>query len=300
VERRQYNKQTKAGLEENIIALIRKLRLADSSQSIISCLGYRQNLFEDAFDLLFELPMNPERRSLADMLTFDQAPTLSHRVTLCKQLARAVSDVHSIGLVHKNIRPCNILVVGQYDEIRSTQSLFITDWTLVRDVGQPSFWIGEDEWQRAIYQHPTRQGLQAESEYTIRHDAYSLGVCMFEVLLWKPLIVRSMPGIENSPKAISELFQRRAIELGEEQGVPERYFGDTRKMMSRPTVVRRVIVDLCRSDLPACAGSKLTKVIMDSLCCLDTEADTKLEINDLESGLDFIRDVVVILNNISI
>ena len=237
------------------------------------------------------------------MLSLDRPPTLSHRVALCKQLARAVSDVHSIKLVHKNIRPRNILVVGQYHEIRSTQSIFLTDWTLVREVGQASFWIGEDDWQRAIYQHPSRQGLRAESEYTIKHDVYSLGVCMLEILLWKPLIIRSDPRIENSPKAISELFQRRAIELGEDQGVPGRYFGDTQKMTSRPTVVRRVIVDLCRTELPVSAGSKLTNVVMDSLCCLDAEAGAGSDAgkkDDLESGLDYIRDVLVVLGGVSV
>jgi serine/threonine protein kinase len=237
------------------------------------------------------------------MLGVDQTPALSHRVALCKQLARAVSDVHGIKLVHKSIRPRSILVVGQYQWERSSQSLVLTDWTLVREFEGASHWVGEDDWQRAIYQHPTRQGLQAESKYTIKHDIYSLGVCMLEMLLWQPFIVKSNPEAEDSPKAISEHFQRRAISLGADQGIPERYFGDSRTMTKKPAVVRRVMVDWCRTELPACAGNKLKQVVMDCLCCLDANGGTgpeASEINDLESGLDYIGDVVVALNSVSV
>jgi hypothetical protein len=304
VERRQYTAQSKSGLEEDVKRLTRKLQLATSTESIMKCLGYRQNPFEDAYDVIFEVPANPHRRSLADMLAFDQVPTLSHRVAVCKQLARAVSDVHSIGLVHKSIRPHNILVVGQYHWEKSTQSVYLTDWTLVRAVDQPSFWIGEEDWQRAIYQHPTRQGLRAEGEYTIKHDIYSLGICMLEVLLWQPFVVSSNPSSKDSPKAVSEVFQRRAIKLGEDRGVPERYFGDTQKMTSKPSAVRRVMVDLCQTELPARAGSKLTKVVMDCLCCLNDEetkdAQHTSDENDLESGFSYIGDVLVSLSSVAI
>ncbi|KAF1828133.1 hypothetical protein BDW02DRAFT_575118 [Decorospora gaudefroyi] len=303
VERRLYTAQSKDALEEDIKSLTRNLQLAASSQTILKCLGYRKNPFLDAYDIIFELPTNPHRRSLADMLSFDKTPTLSHRVALCKQIAHAVSDVHSIGLVHKSIRPHNVLVIGQYHEKKSSQPTFLTDWTLVRKVEQPSFWIGEDDWQRAIYQHPSRQGLRAESEYTIRHDIYSLGICMLEVLLWQPFIVSSDLRSKDSPKAISEHFQTRAIELGLDRGIDKRYFGDTRKMTSKPSVVCRVMVDLCRTELPACVGNKLSEVVLNCLCCLDDEAKDEKDASDddtLVSGLSYIGDVLVALGTISI
>jgi hypothetical protein len=96
VERRLYTAQSKDSVEEDIKSLTRNLQLAASAQSILKCLGYRKNPFIGAYDIIFELPTNPHRRSLADMLSFDQKPALNHRVELCKQIARAVSDVHSI------------------------------------------------------------------------------------------------------------------------------------------------------------------------------------------------------------
>lgn len=109
-----------------------------------------------------------------------------------------------------------------------------------------------------------------KASITIKHDIYSLGVCILEILLWPSLIIRSDLRNEDWPKATSDLFQRRAIELGD---MPERYFGDSRKMTSKPTVVRKIIMDLCRTELPACAGNKLAKVVMDCLCCLDGGTD---------------------------
>jgi hypothetical protein len=118
---------------------------------------------------------------------------------------------------------------------------------------------------------------------------------MLEVLLWQPFVVSSGPSSRDSPKAVSEAFQRRAIKLGE---VPERYFGDTQKMTSKPSAVRRVMIDLCQTELPASAGSKLTKVVMD--CLNDEETRDASDENDLESGFSYIGDVLVSLGSVAI
>jgi len=304
VEHRPYTKNSRLELEEDVKRLTKQLCRGASVSSVPPCLGYRKNPFQDAYEIFFEVPQNPYRRALADMLVTDPSPPLDQRVALCKLLAQAVSDVHRMGLVHKRIRPANILIVGQYHEQKSTQLLYLTDWTLVRAVNQSSFLRGEDEWQHAIYQHPTRQGLQADSRYSIKHDCYSLGICMLEILLWKPLVVSSNPNLENSPKEISEHFQKRAIKLGPDQGVPERYFGDTQKMTGKPSVVDRVMTDLCRTEVPACAGNKLTGVVMRCLCGLDSDQATPERQSgtdeNLESGLSYVGDVVVALGGVSI
>ena len=304
VEHRPYTKHSKLELEEDVKRLTKQLCRDGPVQSIPPCLGYRKNPFQEAYEIIFEVPQNPYRRALADMLVSDPSPSLDQRVALCKLLAQAVSDVHSMGLVHKKIRPANILIVGQYHEQKSTQLLYLTDWTLVRAVSQSSFLRGEDDWQHAIYQHPARQGLQADAKYSIKHDCYSLGICMLEILLWKPLVVSSDPNLENSPKVISEHLQKRAIQLGPDQGVPERYFGDTQKMTGKPSVVGRVMTDLCRTEVPACAGNKLTGVVMRCLCGLDSDEATPERQSgtdeNLESGLSYVGDVVVTLGSVSI
>jgi hypothetical protein len=305
VESRPYTKHSILEVEDTVKSLTRLLCRDRFVQSIPPCMGYRKNPFHDAYEVIFEMPQSSHRRTLADMLArVAPPPPLEQRVLLCKLLAQAVSDVHSMGLVHKSIRPSSILIMDRSHEQGSTQVLYLTDWTLVRAVDQSSYLQGEHYWQRAIYQHPTRQGLRAGSRYSIKHDCYSLGVCMLEILLWQPLVVGSSSDVANSPKEISEHFQNRAIALGDEKGVPARYFANTQKMTSKPSVVQRVLLDLCRTEVPVCAGSKLTGLVNDCLRCLENSEASPEQQNDadedLESGLNYVEDVLVVLSSICI
>jgi len=46
---------------------------------------------------------------------------------------------------------------------------------------------------KILYQHPDRQEGQikgvAKFNYNIKHDVYSLGACMLELLTWEPLLL---------------------------------------------------------------------------------------------------------------
>ena len=86
--------------------------------------------------------------------------------------------------------------------------------------------------------------------------------------------------------------------------MPARYLGNARKMTSKPTVIRNVFVDLSRTELPALVGGKLTRLVTDSLCCLDAGED---DVGDAHNGSDgfaagmgFMGNVLVELNSISI
>jgi len=58
-------------------------------------------------------------------------------------------------------------------------------------------------WPKRIYQHPERQDEYAEAAYEPRHDIYSLGVCMLEVLLWTPFVATCISGSK-----VCDLFQQ--------------------------------------------------------------------------------------------
>ena len=68
--------------------------------------------------------------------------------------------------------------------------------------------------------------------------------------------------------------------------------------------MRRVFVDLYRTQLLACAGNKLTKVVIDYLYYLDSDNNATPETpgisNDLESSLAYIRDVLMDLGSVSV
>jgi hypothetical protein len=43
-------------------------------------------------------------------------------------------------------------------------------------------------WYKDVYRHPSRQGEHPEEEYVMKHDIYSLGVCLLEIGIWTSLI----------------------------------------------------------------------------------------------------------------
>ena len=74
--------------------------------------------------------------------------------------------------------------------------------------------LGEDEWQKRIYQHPERQGRYVGEAYHLRHDIYSLGVYILEILLWTPFVVEA-PDIQGQPAhQICQWFETRGLALG--------------------------------------------------------------------------------------
>ncbi|RSL66559.1 hypothetical protein CEP54_003647 [Fusarium duplospermum] len=41
--------------------------------------------------------------------------------------------------------------------------------------------LGDDNAEKGLYRHPSRQGLNLEAEYKMQHGVYSLGVCLLEI-----------------------------------------------------------------------------------------------------------------------
>ncbi|KAK3625663.1 hypothetical protein LTR56_020275 [Elasticomyces elasticus] len=62
-----------------------------------------------AFHVILKAPSTGEPHTLRENLTNRTDHTLTQRMTLAKRLATSVSYVHTLGFVHKNIRPENIL-----------------------------------------------------------------------------------------------------------------------------------------------------------------------------------------------
>lgn len=140
--------------------------LLDESElpaGIPKCLGYRQPPYNDPappyqpiFELVFEAPTSAHQ-SLATLLTNEPMPAFDKRVQLAKQIVKAVLNVHNLGLVHKAIRSRAILVANWTPTPGQTSSLYLLDWTYVRETSAATSVSGGDlSWPRIIYQHPER------------------------------------------------------------------------------------------------------------------------------------------------
>jgi serine/threonine protein kinase len=226
----------------------------EGQEGVLPVLGYRQPLQNlpdgtKMFQLVFELPTGLDRNSLSHLLHTRPGPDLVERLALCRKLAVATKTIHSIGLVHKALRARSILILSASGAPLSTAKAYLQDWTCAREVSGTTAELGEGVWQKRIYQHPERQGEYAEAAYEPRHDIYSLGVCMLEVLLWTPFVVTDTPSPVKELK-VCDLFQqygfaRRMID----GGLPERFRGDLAKMTSRPWITKTIWQDVADAEL---------------------------------------------------
>ena len=252
--------------------LCTKLRDGNGRPGIPACIGYRQPIHnrQDApwvpiYQLVFEVPVDEPYYSLAHYICTQNIPSLAERLHLCIKLAQALESVHNLDIVHKSIRPHAIIIA---------EGIFLMDWTYARGVADATSRCGNDgSWTRNIYQHPKRQTTKdfiADAEYVPKHDLYSLGVVMLEVLLWEPFIID-----ENK---ICALFEWTGLMLGEEQGgLPGRYAGKAEKLASRPNATCAVWRAIASQELVKRndSNSQLSQLILD---CLEENFDSASQI----------------------
>jgi hypothetical protein len=143
---------------------------------------------------------------------------------------------------------------------------------------------GDDEWEKNLYRHPTRQGIQPEEDYSMQHDIYSLGVCLLEIGVGRSF-VWSSPG-ETTLNPIPELSVAADASIR-----------DRRKKASE---TKRILVKMSQKQLPPKMGHKYADTVITSLTCLDNTynsfGDTKefCDENGILVGVRFIEKVSVL------
>ncbi|KAJ3539488.1 hypothetical protein NM208_g5208 [Fusarium decemcellulare] len=103
----------------------------------------------------------------------------------------AVFYVHFYEFIHKNIRPETILILGNK-----------TRFDVVRNVDGKTSRSGDDDWEKDIYRHPNRQGRSPQVDYEMRHDIYSLGVCLLEIGLWESFVTYEIGKQSEGPQTL--------------------------------------------------------------------------------------------------
>ncbi|CZR70158.1 uncharacterized protein PAC_20059 [Phialocephala subalpina] len=296
------------GIEDAGI-LVRKLQAKPCTEGILPCLGFRQNPHnQQEFDLIFELPTPSERESLWQFLRRADRPTsLSVRKSLCEKLAQAISFVHGIGMVHKNIRPANILLLKP-SAVSTATTLFLGDWTLVRSFRTlTAHTAGKNQWAEKLYLHPVRQKQNVEDRYTILHDIYSLGVCMLELLLGGDPLV--LGGDDDASFDLCPLLRAAFVSSGLLPGVVANAVSG--KFFEDPEHVKAVLVKVAKEELPRRVGDKLATLTVKCLEGFDGrfgEADIIRQDNvtpeqiakENANGVKFISLVQLELNGISV
>ena len=184
-------------------------------------------------------------RSLADIIR-DEAPLLPERAAeIGADVAKALERAHNAGLVHRDIKPNNIMMT-------STGQTKVTDFGIVRALG------GDTEQQMtqtgmvigtAAYLSPEQaQGSAVDA----RSDVYSLGCVLYEMLTGSP------PFTGDTPLAVAYKHVREQAEppSAVNPDVPEDLDAITMKALAKNADNRYTSSTEMREDLERFIGGQ--------------------------------------------
>ena len=124
----------------------------------------------------------------------ETTPSLATRLQLFEEILEVVRYAHSQGVIHRDLKPQNILVHASSNRIK------LIDFGISRVNEQAATTHGTPRTGTREYQSPEQAGV-IDHPVDVRSDVYSLGCVLFEVLTGERLTIpsqRSLVGAEVS------------------------------------------------------------------------------------------------------
>ena len=246
-------------MTKDVRDLARRLSQTDPlTFGLLSCRGVVKTLSANSkrvgsFDFVFNVPEGlTQPKSLRSILiTGDSNHALSDRFKVAKQLAKSVNYIHTYQFVHKNIRPETIVVFQDRNSVLGAP--FLLGFQKFRFVEGKTKRLGDSEWERDLYRHPRRQGLNPEEDYKMQHDIYSLGVCLLEIGLWISFVNYD----DNADGALPSSVLCNVDFSGKDK-------------VKKAFDIKNTLVNLAREQLPSRMGHMYTDIVVNCLTCLDS------------------------------
>lgn len=158
---------------------------------------------------------------------------LDRRLAVAADICRAVADVHGLGVLHKDLKPANILI-GEEDRIRLADfgsGRLLDDAVLagfrITDPGSLDSDLGKDEPRSGTLAYRAPE-LAGDGAPTIKSDIYALGLILYQ-LAAGDFDLTLAPGWEA---AIKDPLLREDIRLAAE-GDPTRRLGSAGELADR-------------------------------------------------------------------
>ncbi|RDL30117.1 Uncharacterized protein BP5553_10395 [Venustampulla echinocandica] len=201
---------------------------------LLHLIGYFEEPDHSRFCLLFALPTHfgpvdiesprmPSTSSLSDMLFSPYEPSLEVKYRLAYNVASAVFDLHSKGVVHGNITSSNILFIEHqsqsinrkdFSQVNMRQS-FLASYDLFSDNATDSS-EGASESTTSLYRHPLDPRITRYTHLTSESkslDLYSLAMLLLEIGLWSSLS-DVFPMSSAVPENPTNVFKQLASRCG--------------------------------------------------------------------------------------
>jgi hypothetical protein len=170
----------------------------------LQALGYVDDLDYHCWWIVFRFPLGPlesgqltacEPLSLRALFSMPSKPALEARYKLAKRLVDTFSRLYGGDWMHKGINSTNIIfphvhVPRSNIQFPSLQKALVQGFNYSRQLTQAqTIDRGKvlDDLEAALYRHPHYQG-EAASGYQIHYDIYSLGLVLFEIAVWGPMM----------------------------------------------------------------------------------------------------------------
>jgi serine/threonine protein kinase len=120
-----------------------------------------------------------EGQGLDTLLESEKALSLPQVVNIAEQVAKALDAAHQEGIIHRDVKPSNILLSGPDDSLL----VKLTDFGVARLEGAPHLTDG-GVIGTALYMSPDQ--IDPDGKVDRRSDVYSLGAVLYRMLTGKP------------------------------------------------------------------------------------------------------------------
>jgi hypothetical protein len=256
---------------------------------LLRLIGYFEEAEHSRFCLLYALPTHfgpvdiesprmPTISMLSDLLcSHSYEPSLEVKYRLAYNVANAVFDLHSKGVVHGNVVSSNILFIEHQSQSRSRIDLtqvnmrqsFLTSFDLFSDNATDT----SEPAELSLYRHPLDPRITRYTRLTSDSkslDLYGLAMLLLEIGLWTTIgeIFPHVPAIPENPAGVFKQLASRCGSLYMKAvqacwNAPE----DELSQRARPDVMHQKVLWKVSKALDAC-------------CAIDEASDDENESDD--------------------